>query len=136
VKKFVVLAAPRLMLAMLYCCWRAMTIFGTRKVAVAVVRDSDYGERERRDDFWHFGFTIGTGAAGGPATPMSSGTTRPIRHGSRRSAGSLADDRIGLCRAAGRCARRLNRACNTLIVAATDPFVAPARWPGNRSGMK
>lgn len=48
------------MLAMLYCCWRAMTVLSTRRAAVAVVRDSDYGERERRDDFWHFGFTIGT----------------------------------------------------------------------------
>lgn len=59
-KDLVILAAPCLMLAMLYCGWRAVAMLGTHRAAVAVVRDSDYGERERRDDFWHFGFTIGT----------------------------------------------------------------------------
>jgi hypothetical protein len=60
VKDLVVLAAPCLMLAMLYCCWRAMSLFGTWCAATATVRDSDYSEREREDDFWHFGTTFGT----------------------------------------------------------------------------
>ena len=59
-KDLVVLAAPCLMLAMLYCCWRAARLFGSRRPATATVRDSDYTEREREDDFWHFGFTPGT----------------------------------------------------------------------------
>jgi hypothetical protein len=60
VKDLVVLAVPCLMLAMLFCCWRAVNLFGTWRAATATVRDSDYSERERQDDFWHFGFTIGT----------------------------------------------------------------------------
>lgn len=60
VKDLVVIAAPCLMLAMLYCCWRAVNLFGTWRAATATVRDSDYSERERQDDFWHFGFTPGT----------------------------------------------------------------------------
>ena len=59
-KTLVVLAAPCLMLAVLYCCWRAASLFGSRKPAIATVRDSDYSDTERRDDFWHFGFTLGT----------------------------------------------------------------------------
>lgn len=48
------------MLALLYCCWRAVSLFGNWKPATATVRDSDYSDAERRDDFWHFGFTVGT----------------------------------------------------------------------------
>jgi Protein of unknown function (DUF3592) len=60
VKDLIILAAPCLMLAMLYCLWRAASLFGSWKAATATVRDSDYSEREREDDFWHFGFTVGT----------------------------------------------------------------------------
>jgi hypothetical protein len=60
VKDLIVLAAPCLMLAMLYCCWRAVSLFGTWRAATAIVRDSDYSEREREDDFWHFGSPLGT----------------------------------------------------------------------------
>lgn len=48
------------MLAVLYCCWRAASLFGAWRAATATVRDSDYSERERIDDFWHFGSTLGT----------------------------------------------------------------------------
>jgi len=60
VKDLIVLAAPCLMLAMLYCCWRAVGLFGGWRAATAIVRDSDYSEREREDDFWHFGSPFGT----------------------------------------------------------------------------
>jgi len=59
-KDLVVLAAPCLMLALLYCCWRGVNLLGNWRAATAIVRDSDYSEREREDDFWHFGSTLGT----------------------------------------------------------------------------
>jgi hypothetical protein len=60
VKDVLILAAPALMLAMLYCCWRALNLFRTWTPAVATVWQSDYTDAERSDDFWHFGVTLGT----------------------------------------------------------------------------
>lgn len=59
-KDLIVLAAPCLILAMLYCCWRAVNLFAGWRAATAIVRDSDYSEREREDDFRHFGSPLGT----------------------------------------------------------------------------
>jgi len=60
VKDVLILAAPALMLAMLYCSWRAFHLFRTWTPAAATVWQRDYTDAERSDDFWHFGFTIGT----------------------------------------------------------------------------
>ena len=54
------LAVPCLVLAMLYCVWRAATLFQTWKPTVATVAKSGYGELDQNDDFWHIGLTIAT----------------------------------------------------------------------------
>lgn len=55
-----ILAAPMLLLASLYCLWRAVMLFRTWNPAAAIVWKSGYSELEREDDFWHFGATLGT----------------------------------------------------------------------------
>jgi hypothetical protein len=52
-----ILAAPLLVLAMLYCRWRAAHIFATLQPAVANVMRSDYDQSQQSEDFWSFGFT-------------------------------------------------------------------------------
>jgi hypothetical protein len=59
-KNAIVIAAPLLMLGLLYCCWRAFSLFRNWLPAAATVCQSDYSEFQQSDDFWHFGGTIGT----------------------------------------------------------------------------
>ncbi|WP_421850654.1 hypothetical protein [Novosphingobium sp.] len=47
-------------LALVYCLFRALQLFGSWRPAAAIVWRSDYTEAQRSDDFWSFGFTIGT----------------------------------------------------------------------------
>lgn len=54
------LAAPIVLLAMLYCLGRAIRVARAWTPTVATVWKSGYGEADQQDDFWHFGFTLGT----------------------------------------------------------------------------
>lgn len=54
-RDLITFAAPALTLGMLYCLYRAVTLFTAWKPAAAVVWASDYTDAERRDDFWGFG---------------------------------------------------------------------------------
>ena len=47
-----ILAAPCLALATLYCLWRAAHLFVTWRPAAASVADSDYDEGQQQEDFW------------------------------------------------------------------------------------
>lgn len=47
------------MLGLLYCLYRAATLFAAWRPAAAVVWGSDYTDAERRDDFWGFGLLRG-----------------------------------------------------------------------------
>ena len=47
-----IVAAPLLMLAFLYCGWRAGRLFLGWRPAAATVWRSDYGELDRQEDFW------------------------------------------------------------------------------------
>jgi hypothetical protein len=60
VKDALTIAAPILLIAMLYCLWRAIHMFRAWCPAAATVWKSGYGELDQQDDFWHFGFTLGT----------------------------------------------------------------------------
>lgn len=55
----VTIAAPALMLGLLYCVYRAVTLFAAWRPAAAVVWSSDYTEAEQRDDRWGFGLRRG-----------------------------------------------------------------------------
>lgn len=55
-----VVAAPMLMLATLYCLWRAAHMLMTFRPAVANVMRSDYDQGQQSEDFWSFGFTAFT----------------------------------------------------------------------------
>ena len=48
-----IVAAPLLAHACLYCCWRAVSLIANRRPAVATVWRSDYGELDQLDDFCH-----------------------------------------------------------------------------------
>jgi hypothetical protein len=52
-----IVAVPLLVLAMLYCLWRAAHMFATLRPAVANVTRSDYDQGQQSEDFWSFGFT-------------------------------------------------------------------------------
>ena len=54
-RDLITFAAPALMLGLLYCVYRAVTLFTAWRPAAAVVWSSDYTDAERRDDFWGFG---------------------------------------------------------------------------------
>ncbi|HEX4693138.1 DUF3592 domain-containing protein [Sphingomonas sp.] len=54
-RDFITFATPALMLGLLYCLYRAATLFAAWRPAAAVVWGSDYTDAERRDDFWGFG---------------------------------------------------------------------------------
>jgi hypothetical protein len=47
-----IVAAPCLALATLYCLWRAAHLFVTWRPAAASVVDSDYDEGQQQEDFW------------------------------------------------------------------------------------
>jgi hypothetical protein len=55
-----IVAAPMLMLATLYCLWRAAHMLMTQRPAVANVMRSDYDQGQQLEDFWSFGFTAFT----------------------------------------------------------------------------
>jgi hypothetical protein len=55
-----IVAAPVLMLAALYCLWRAVRMFAAWRPAVASVTRSDYDSGQQSEDFWSFGFTAFT----------------------------------------------------------------------------
>ena len=57
---FLIVAAPMLMLATLYCLWRAAHMLMTLRPAVANVMRSDYDQGQQSEDFWSFGFTAFT----------------------------------------------------------------------------
>ena len=59
-KDALTLTVPILLLAMVYCGWRALRMFSAWRPAVATVWKSGYGECDQQDDFWHFGFTLAT----------------------------------------------------------------------------
>ncbi len=48
-----IIAAPALMLAMLWCLWRAGQLLLVWSPAVAHVWTSGYSELEQQDDYWH-----------------------------------------------------------------------------------
>ncbi|MDB5681463.1 MAG: hypothetical protein JWO16_1268 [Sphingomonas bacterium] len=54
-RDLITFAAPALMLGVLYCLYRAVTLFAAWRPAAAVVWATDYTDAERRDDFWGFG---------------------------------------------------------------------------------
>jgi len=54
-RDFITFATPALMLGLLYCLYRAATLFAAWRPGAAVVWGSDYTDAERRDDFWGFG---------------------------------------------------------------------------------
>ncbi|MDB5699368.1 MAG: hypothetical protein JWN69_2172 [Alphaproteobacteria bacterium] len=54
-----ILAVPLLMLALLYCGWRGVSLFLSWVPAAAVVVRSDYGELQQQDDFWSLGNPFG-----------------------------------------------------------------------------
>ncbi|MBS0478590.1 MAG: DUF3592 domain-containing protein [Proteobacteria bacterium] len=54
-RDIITFAAPALMLGMLYCLYRAVTLFAAWKPAAAVVWATDYTDAERRDDFGGLG---------------------------------------------------------------------------------
>jgi hypothetical protein len=56
---FITLAAPALMLGLLYCLYRAVTLFTAWRPAAAVVWSSDYSDAEQSDDRWGFGLRRG-----------------------------------------------------------------------------
>jgi hypothetical protein len=56
---FITLAAPALTFALLYCLYRAVTLFAAWRPAAAVVWSSDYSDSEQRDDRWGFGLRRG-----------------------------------------------------------------------------
>jgi hypothetical protein len=58
-RDFITFATPALVLAILYCVYRAVTLLTTWRPAAAVVWGSDYTETEQADDFWGFGFQRG-----------------------------------------------------------------------------
>jgi hypothetical protein len=60
VTDLLILAAPLLMLALLYCGWRGVRLFLVWAPAAAVVVRSDYGELQQQDDFWSLGNPFGT----------------------------------------------------------------------------
>lgn len=47
-----VVAAPLLMLALLYCGWRGLSLLARWRPAAATVWRGDYGELEQLEDFW------------------------------------------------------------------------------------
>ena len=53
VTDLLIIAAPALMLAMLWCLWRAARLFFSWNPAAAHVRNSGYSELEQQDDYWH-----------------------------------------------------------------------------------
>ena len=55
-----IVAAPILALATLYCLWRAAHMLMTYRPAVANVTRSDYDQGQQSEDFWSFGFTAFT----------------------------------------------------------------------------
>ena len=55
-----IVAAPALMLAMLWCLWRAGLLLLVWAPAVAHVWTSGYGALEQQDDYWHRGNDIAT----------------------------------------------------------------------------
>jgi hypothetical protein len=55
-----IVAAPALALATLYCLWRAAHLVGSWRPAVASVTRSDYDAGQQSEDFWSFGFTLFT----------------------------------------------------------------------------
>jgi hypothetical protein len=56
---FITLAAPALMLGLLYCLYRAVMLFTAWRPAAAVVWSTDYSDVEQRDDRWGFGLRRG-----------------------------------------------------------------------------
>jgi hypothetical protein len=60
VTDLLILAAPALMLALLYCLWRAGHLLAAWRPAVASVTGSDYDRAQQSEDFWCFGFTLFT----------------------------------------------------------------------------
>jgi hypothetical protein len=58
-RDFITFATPVLVLGILYCAYRAVTLFTAWRPAAAVVWSSDYTEDQQRDDFWGFGFRRG-----------------------------------------------------------------------------
>ena len=53
--ELLIVAAPLLTLAFLYCVWRAVALIANWRPAVATVWRSDYGELDQLDDFCHIG---------------------------------------------------------------------------------
>lgn len=58
-RDFITFAAPALMLGLLYCVYRAVTLLTAWRPAAAVVWSTDYTDAEQSDDFWGFGFRRG-----------------------------------------------------------------------------
>lgn len=58
-RDFITFAAPALMLGVLYCVYRAVTLFAAWRPAAATVWSTDYTEAEQRDDFWGLGMLRG-----------------------------------------------------------------------------
>lgn len=59
-RDLLILAAPLLMLSLLYCGWRAARLFLTWNPAAATVSRSDYSSGEQQDDFWRGGPGVGS----------------------------------------------------------------------------
>jgi hypothetical protein len=55
-----IVAAPLLALAALYCLWRAGHLLAAWRPAVANVMATDYDADQQSEDFWSFGFTLFT----------------------------------------------------------------------------
>lgn len=58
-RDFITFAAPALGLGILYCVYRAATLFTAWRPAAAVVWSSDYSEAQQSDDRWGLGFRRG-----------------------------------------------------------------------------
>ena len=59
-RDLLILAAPLLMLSLLYCGWRAARLFLAWNPAAATVWQSDYTDGQRQDDFWRGGPGVGS----------------------------------------------------------------------------
>ncbi|MES2097737.1 MAG: hypothetical protein V4459_13340 [Pseudomonadota bacterium] len=58
-RDFVTFAAPALMLGILYCLYRAVTLFAAWRPAAALVWSTDYSDAQQSDDRWGLGLKRG-----------------------------------------------------------------------------
>ncbi len=58
-RDFITFAAPVLMLGLLYCLYRAVTMFGGWRPTAAIVWSTDYTEDQQWDDRWGLGLKRG-----------------------------------------------------------------------------